>query len=709
MENIRWIRRPAWIVGLLFAVTSALYLNCIPAYYDRLLDQCLVQGCGMSVPALTLDMAGLSREEIAVLLVAIDAVFTLVFYASALILLWKSPRERVGLLAALAMLAFGTTFPSLVNVASTYGSFSYYWFQGLSAIGWMSISLFCLLFPNGRFVPAWSKYVMLIIVAVNVAGFVHGGQIWNGLPASELLSLAWFLSFTLLLIYAQIRRFRGYSSPAERQQTKWVVYGVAIAFVGFAGISILFDPAFYDGKASNFMYLNAGLHLSLAALPATLTIAVLRRRLWDINPLVNRTLVYGALTLSVALLYAGAVLYLGRLLREWNPFVVSLIATGLIAAVFAPLKEWLQRRVNRLMKGRHDDPYAVLLELGSRLLEPLAPDAMLKALAVQVQGALRLPYVGIAIEIEGEETFIAEAGERREGYDVHAFPIVYRGPALGTLYALGRSPGESFTADDERFLEVLLRHAGPLVNNADMLQGMRRLTEDLRESREKLVLAREEERRRIRNNLHDELAPRLAALALKSATARKVVEREPAAAAALLDDLSRDIRASVGDIRALVNDLRPPALDEFGLVGAIRMRVEELAKTARAAAEGGGARLTFRVDAPPELPPLRAAVEVAAYRIVTESVVNAWKHAEAAVCQVKLGIEGTETEGRLLIEVADDGVGVGASRLPGWSGQAGGGIGLVSMRERAAEIGGEFAIGRREEGGTRVRAALPLQ
>jgi len=702
------MRSLSWLVGLFFAITAVLYFNGIPAYYDRLLDQCLTRGCGLSVPALTPDVAGLSREETALILVAIDVLFTLGFYASALILLWKGAREPVGLLAALAMLAFGTTFPSLVNVVTAHGSFAYYWFQSLSAIGWMSIALFCLLFPTGRFVPAWSKYAMLMIAAVNLANLFNGSQIWSRLPHSELFTLIWFLSFTALLIYAQIRRFRSHSSPAERQQTKWVVYGVAIAFVGFVAISILFDPSFYDGKASSFIYLNAGLHLSLSALPATLTIAVLRRRLWDINPLVNRTLLYGTLTLCVALLYAGVVLYLGKLLREWNPFVVSLIATGLVAAAFAPLKEWLQRRVNRLMKGRHDDPYAVLLELGNRLLEPLAPDAMVKALAVQVQGALRLPYVGIAIEIEGEETFIAEAGERREGLDVHAFPIVYRGRSLGSLYALSRSSGEAFTADDERFMELLLRHAGPLVNNADMLQGMRRLTEDLRESREKLVLAREEERRRIRNNLHDELAPRLAGLALKTATARKVVEREPAAASAILDDLGRDIRSSVSDIRALVNDLRPPALDEFGLIGAIRMRVDELSKTAgaRAAAEGGDRWTVFEVDAPPELPPLRAAVEVAAYRIVTESAVNAWKHAEASVCRVTIDIE---PEGRLIVEVSDDGVGVGAPKLPGWSGQAGGGIGLVSMRERAAEIGGEFAIGRGEGGGTRVWAALPLQ
>lgn len=697
------LRASQWLVGLFFAVTAALYFNCIPGYYDTLMTQCISDGCGLSVPPLTLDADGLSERNVALLLVAVDVAFTLAFYLSALILLWKSSREPVGVLAALAMLAFGTSFPSLVMVASEDGTFAHYWFLGVSAIGWITISLFCLLFPNGSFTPAWSKYPMILIAVMGVANFFLQGSMWEQFPI--LFQFTWFLLTTLLLIYAQVHRFRRFSSPEQRQQTKWVVYGVAVCFVGFALISILFDPAFYNGEANNFIYLNAALHLCLSALPVTLTLAVLRRRLWDINPLVNRTLVYGALTICVALLYTAVVLYLGNLFRSWNHFVVSLIATGLVAAVFAPMKEWLQRQVNRLLKGRHDDPYAVLLELGSQLMQPLAPDAMLKAIALQVQGALRLPYVGIAINVEGQETIIAEAGERKEGHDIHAYPIIYRGKSLGMLYAVSRSAGETFSAQDSIFLEVLLRHAGPLVNNADMLQGMRRLAEDLQESREKLVLAREEERRRIRNNLHDDLAPRLAALALNAAIARKYVNKDPVAAVTMLDELCHVIRTSVRDIRSLVNDLRPPALDEFGLIGAIRARIDELAHPARVGeGEAGIPRLVFHIDAPSTLPALGAAVEVAAYRIVTESMVNVVKHADANVCKVKLAVTAAD---QLFIEVTDDGIGVGAVNRPAWSGSTGG-IGLISMRERAAEIGGEYGIEPLDGGGTRVWAALPL-
>ncbi|MCR2805993.1 GAF domain-containing sensor histidine kinase [Paenibacillus soyae] len=703
---MRKIRIYQILIGLFFIVTAAIYASCIPIYYDKLVAQCITEGCGVSVPALNVEPGGPTVAEIALLHVIIDCSITIVFYSAALILLWKSAREPIGLLAALAMIAFGTSFPSLVAVGSEGLLFSKYWFFGVAGVGWIAISLFCLLFPNGKFVPTWSRYAMMLIAIVDIAHIFFEGNLWRTLHVPQIIQLIWYASTTLLLIYAQVHRFRKVSSPEQRQQTKWVVYGVTVCFFGFVVISMMFDPNFYKGNAVYYLYLNAALHLSLSALPITLTLAVLRRRLWDINPLVNRTIVYGALTVCIVLLYTGVVLYLGNLFVDWSNYVVSLIATALVAVVFGPLKEWLQKLVNRLMKGRHDDPYAVLLELGSQMMQPLAPDAMLSAIARQVQVALRLPYASIAMDIEGQETRLAEAGERRDELELHAFPIVYQGKTIGTLYAAGRSAGEVFSSEDLIFLEVLLQQAAPIVNNADMLQGMRRLAEDLQESREKLVLAREEERRRIRNNLHDDLAPRLAALALNVAIARKFVDKEPAAAVTKLDELGHVIRSTVQDIRSLVNDLRPPALDELGLVGAIRARMDEMAKPATTGADGAASKgLHMRIDAPQELPSLRAAVEVAVYRIVTESMVNVVKHADATDCQVTL----TVTEDRkLLVEVTDNGIGVGTAKRPALTGMTGG-IGLISMRERAAEIGGECVIERMNTGGTRVRAMLPLQ
>jgi len=704
-EAMNTLRLYRLLVGLFFAITAVLYMNLIPGYYDRLLTQCIPHGCGLSVPALTLDPGGWPAETTALLLVAVDCAFTAVFYGAAAILLRQGAREPMGVTAALAMAAFGTSFPSLVMVAADGGSFVYAWFQIVSAAGWISLLLFCLLFPTGSFVPPWSRYAAVAFSSVWVVNLFYDG---NWVDRHELPVIAQFIYFVclvVLLIYAQVHRFRHVSTPEQRQQTKWVVYGVAVSFVGYAAISVMFDPSFYNGKAASFLYLNAVLHLFLSAIPVTLTLAVLRRRLWDINPIVSRTILYGALTVFVALLYTAVVFYLGTLLDMWNHFVISLIATGLVAAVFGPVKEWMQRQVNRMMKGRHDDPYAVLLELGSRLMQPLAPDAMLAAIARQVQEALRLPYAGIAISVEGRETMLAEAGERRDGIELHGFPIIYHGKTLGTLYAAGRSPGERFSTDDHRFLNVLLRHAGPIVNNADMLQGMLRLAADLQESREQLVLAREEERRRIRNNLHDDLAPRLAALALNAATARKYVERDPAAAAAMLDELRLVIRSTVDDIRSLVRDLRPPALDQLGLVGAIRARMEELDQSSRLPSDEAAVKPPVRwlIECPEPLPALRAAVEVAAYRIVTESLVNVVKHAEATVCTVRLAVRET---GRLSLEITDNGVGTEPARP--WGGTPGG-IGLLSMRERAAEIGGRFGVERAAAGGTRVWVELPLE
>ncbi|MFD0672852.1 histidine kinase [Cohnella sp. GCM10027633] len=700
MDTIRTYRL---LIGLFFAVTAALYVSSIPGYYDALRTQCIPNGCGLSVPALNFDSSELSVHSATLLFIIVDCSFTAVFYAAAGIMLWKGSREPIGLLAALAMVAFGTSFPSLVMVGTESASFARGWFHVVSAIGWIAISLFCLLFPNGKFVPAWSRYAMAAIALVDVANVFYGGNIWARFDQPEYVQFAWYMSTTALLIYAQSYRFRRVSSPEQRQQTKWVVYGVTVSFVGFAAISLLFDPNFYDGRATSFIYLNVALHLCLSAIPVTLTFAVLRSRLWAINPLVKRTLLYGALTVTVALLYAAVVLYLGTLFDSLNHFVVSLIATGLVAALFAPLKEWLQRQVNRLLKGRHDDPYAVLLELGNQLVRPMAPEAMLEAIARQVKEALRLPYAGISIGIQGQEAIIAEAGTRSEAMELHEYPIIYGGRTLGTLYAASRSAGEAFSSEDNVFLDVMLRHAGPLLNNADMLGGMRRLAEDLQESRERLVLAREEERRRIRNNLHDDLAPRLAALALNAAIARKYVEKDKAAATAMLDELGKVIRTTVQDMRSLVNDLRPPALDQLGLIGAIEARMEELSKPASLVpGEAASRRLLFNLDCPPTLPELRAAVEVAAYRILTESMVNVVKHAEASACKVKLYIDDVN---RLRIEVSDDGIGAAI-------GQAGvgltGGIGMHSMRERAAEIGGECGIERPAAGGTRVWAILPL-
>jgi signal transduction histidine kinase len=213
-----------------------------------------------------------------------------------------------------------------------------------------------------------------------------------------------------------------------------------------------------------------------------------------------------------------------------------------------------------------------------------------------------------------------------------------------------------------------------------------RLTADLQRTRERLVAAREEERRRIRRDLHDGLGPALAAQTLKVGSARALLPRDPSAAEARLVEVEADIERLLADVRRLVYDLRPPALDDLGLAAAIR----------ESAAQYVGAAPRVVVDAPERLPPLPAAVEVAAYRIVQEALANAVRHAQARTCRVSL----TAETDALIVEVLDDGLGVAPDRPAG--------VGLVSMRERAAELGGACVVERPAGGGTRVRARLPL-
>ena len=216
------------------------------------------------------------------------------------------------------------------------------------------------------------------------------------------------------------------------------------------------------------------------------------------------------------------------------------------------------------------------------------------------------------------------------------------------------------------------------------------LTVALRRSRERLVTTREEERRRLRRDLHDDLGPTLAGLTFGLVAARRLVPEKPEEASSLLSRLERQAQEAVVGIRRVAHGLRPPALDDLGLVAAVRQQVE-------AYGSPGARGLDLSVEAPEPVPALPAASEVAAYRIAQEALANVARHAGARTCRVRL----SERKGALEVEISDDGRGIGAG--------AGSGVGLLSMRERAEELGGTCEILPNPGGGTRVLARLPLE
>ena len=350
------------------------------------------------------------------------------------------------------------------------------------------------------------------------------------------------------------------------------------------------------------------------------------------------------------------------------------MATGIVAVLFAPARDRLQKAVDRLLYGQRAEPYAAVSRLGRQLEGTLAPDDVLPAIVTTVRESLRLPYAAIAL---GDGEPVVESGQQVPG--TVRFPLLYRSEPVGEL-VLGLRPGEDgFSPADRRLLGDLARQAGVAVSTV-------RLTADLQHSRERLVSAREEERRRLRRDLHDGLGAQLAGLTVQTGVLRGLIARDPEAADALAAELRTELRTAIADIRRLVHGLRPPALDELGLVGAVQRLAEGI----------GADGLRIAVDVPRELPALPAAVEVAAYRVVQEALTNVARHAHARTATVRLVVDS----GGLTVEVTDDGTGLPDRHVAG--------VGLSSMRERTAEMGGSCRVEPATGGGTRVVATLPL-
>ena len=537
------------------------------------------------------------------------------------------------------------------------------------------------LFPNGRFVPSWSRWLLPLTIPWSLGLFLLPSFDAGGGDSVLVTSLAVSLigMFAAGLV-AQIMRYRHISSAIERQQTKWVVYGFALwlGYVLLSSFPFLYLTNLPAGTPAPWWAAVSvlGWFLALNIVPVSLTIAVMRYRLWDIDVLISRTLVYGVLTAVTVGLYALVVGGMATVFQTQANWLVAFLATGLVAVLFQPLRDWLQVRVNRLLYGHRDEPLEVLAQLGQRLEDSLTPESVLPTLVETIAQTLKLPYVALATQ--GEQPLVSFG---RTMANTQSFPLVYQGAAIGDLLAAPRSPGERFTPAEEQLLHNVAQQAGTAVH---ALQ----LTADLQHARQQIVSSREEERRRLRRDLHDGLGPSLAATLLKIGSARALLGQRPEMTDRLLAEMETDIETTLADVRRIVYDLRPPALDQFGLVGALRAYAETCSSGA----------LAVGVEAPESLPPLPAAVEVAAYHIGREGLTNVVRHAQAQRCTLKLWVDGGEN-GRLHLILQDDGRGLPPDATAG--------VGLTAMRERAAELGGRCKIVG-DAAGTTVTAVLPL-
>jgi two-component system, NarL family, sensor kinase len=545
-----------------------------------------------------------------------------------------------------------------------------------------------LLFPDGR-LPSrrWrSVFVLAVVMLAGLSlrlmfapgGLDHAPGIANPYAAGGALGDAIaFLDLTFLLLpvttvlaaWALIARTLR-ASAAERVQLQGPAVGGGLIAISFVICTIAAMAGNNDAAA-------IGPEIgAVAAVGVALLVSIARYRLWDIPRIVNRAVVYALLTASVLAVYALAVGALGLIVSGRLP---SIIATTLAALAALPLHSQLQAAVNRLMYGDRDDPYRALTRLSERLAASLESEDVLPQIARTVAEALRLPYVEVQLE-SGSATLTASAGRAGRG-DTIELALISQGEDVGRLLIETRERGQALSASDRRLLDNLVRQV------AVAARGVA-LASDLRRSHERVVVTVQEERRRMHRDLHDGLGPTLAAIALGLDRARRQSGLDGTELKKTLVEIRSQTLEAIDSVRQLSYNLRPAALDQFGLVGALREQTERLNSI-----EPGSTR--FQFESPDSVESLSAAVEVAVYRIASEAITNVVRHANAEQCRIRLTVNGA-----LELEVRDDGRGLPKLYRAG--------VGLASMRDRAAEVGGKLEVARGVPHGTLVLASFPL-
>jgi signal transduction histidine kinase len=547
-----------------------------------------------------------------------------------------------------------------------------------------------LLFPTGHLPsPRWRK-VMVAVVAVNavmvVAAAFSGGRLAETGPLSHLVTPVHGFSFfegafpvlaaaqnvlNLMGMWVIFRRWRSAAGSERAVLGAVLALGALDAAVGLLLIAPIAPWIF------------------LVAVPSTMGLTtaiawgVLRHRLWDVRLIVRRTVTWLLLTGTVVAILALGVALTGLAAGGAGGLTLGLVvASALVTIVVVPLERHLRRAVDRLLFGNRLEPYAVLSTLGAEVEAAGDPVDALERLVAGIRSSLKVSYAAVElVERDGSPTVAAATGSAPD--EVLRLPVRHHGTDMGFLVVGQQAGDRPFTVSNRRLLEDLARQAGAAAASVA-------LTTALQQSRQRLVNAREEERRRLRRELHDGVASALTAIGLKVDSAASIVVGDAVRAQGILDGVQADVGATLSEVRRVVTDLRPPALEDLGLVGALGQLASRYDSTSL--------RVAFTCEGA-DRSRLRAAVELALYRIANEALQNVARHAHATSCTLRLAVKAHT----VALTIEDDGNG-----LIGSNG-AGGGLGLAGMAERADELGGTLAVGQRATGrGSVVSASLPI-
>jgi signal transduction histidine kinase len=551
-----------------------------------------------------------------------------------------------------------------------------------------------LLFPDGHLPSprwrsfAWATVVLTVLWSTSFALEGHDYTDALGRPSPNPYAIQGLVPFFdgarlvlgLLFIVVMgvavaslVLRFRG-GDREEREQIKWLMFAGASTVIWF-GLPLEHGNGGWTDFVQGFV---------LALIPVSIGVAILKYRLYDIDVVIRKTVVLGVLAVFITLVYAAIVIGVGTAVGSSGNPVLSGIAAAIVALAFQPVRRWGQRLANRLVYGKRATPYEVLSEFSSRLGEAYDPEDVLPRMAriladgigskraevwLHVDGKLR---VAASWPVTDEPTDEISADPLPPGF----VPVRHRDELLGAL-SVRKAPGETLTPNESKLVDDLAAQAGLVLRNVALTKQLRMRLEELHASRQRLVGAQDEERRKIERNIHDGAQQQLVALAVKQRLAASLIGKDDQRAGAMLAELQIETNAALDDLRDLARGIYPPLLADRGLVAALE-------------AQARRAALPVMVDAD-AMGRFPQEVEVTVYFCTLEALNNVAKYAGATRATVRLA----NGNGELRFEVTDDGRGFDTT-------STGYGTGLQGMADRLAAVGGELIVRSAPGAGTTI-------
>ena len=610
-----------------------------------------------------------------------DVALGTIYPVAGAVILRSQPRHAVGwvlmsasLIGPYLVAATLAAWSALVRPEPFFATDVLLWLAAWGFVPYFFVlPLVLLLFPDGRpATPGWRPVVVgflgvaVLSTVLRMFSRVEPDMVPGVLNPLSTLAGAWqyvtlvgsitclFGGTALGIVSLRVRARRAVG--AQRAQLQWLTLGGLILM-----LALLATVAGGASTAGDIIFA-----VGLAGPPLAIAVAIVRHQLFDVEFALNRTIVFAALSAIVVGVYLGVVVAVGSVAPSST---LGVVLVAIVAVVAASGRSVVQAGVDRWLFGHRRDPYAVVARVGRHVAPASEPQEALQRLVDALRDALRLPYVAF------DGVLTVTSGTAVAGW--HTEPVFALGQQVGELHAGFRKAGERFSADEKAAIAEVGSRAATLAYAAS-------LVDDVAQSRARIVLAREEERRRLRADLHDGVGPALAGTAHQMDALARRMSSGPSDLHDRAVEIRERLREVVGDVRAVTHGLRPPVLDHVGLAGALRRLVGDFDVP----------ECTVSMDAWGDLP---AAVEVAAYAIASEAVSNAVRHSAAGRVHLDARVES----GNLVVSVSDNGRGMPA--------RPSGGLGLMSMGERAEEVGGRLEVLARPGGGTVVRALLPLE